>query len=104
MRRRAGIRACCYYLPVEGADFLDGFFAEAIRRADLLERWAVLADAFVTVVFAVVVLPLVETVVVALVLPDFVTTVFVLGEAFAAAAAGAATIASAATELINLFI
>jgi hypothetical protein len=58
----------------------------------------------VTVVFAVVVLPLVVTVVVAFVLPDLVVTVFVEGAAFVAAIAGVAMIASAATELINFFM
>jgi hypothetical protein len=58
----------------------------------------------VIVVLAVVVLPLVDTVVVALVLPDLVVTVFVDGVAFGAATAGLAMIASAATELINIFI
>ena len=58
----------------------------------------------VIVVLAVVVLPLVETVVVALVSPDLVVTVFVDGAALGAAMAGVATIASAATELISLFI
>jgi hypothetical protein len=58
----------------------------------------------VIVVFAVVVSPFVETVVVALVLPDLVVTVFVDGAAFATAMAGVATIASAATELISFFM
>jgi len=59
----------------------------------------------VIVVLAVVVLPLVETVVVALVLPDFVVTVLVDAVVdFWAATAGLARIASAATELINVFI
>jgi hypothetical protein len=103
---RARIRKTCY-LPVEAADFFgveDRFLADAILCADLAERCAVLAEALVMVVFAVVVLPLVETVVVALVLPDFVTTVFVVGEAFAAAATGVATIARAARELTSLYI
>jgi hypothetical protein len=103
---RARIRKTCY-LPVESADFFtveDRFLAAAILCLDLAERCAVLAEALVIVVFAVVVLPLVETVVVALVLPDFVTTVFVVGEAFAATAAGVATIATAARELTSLYI
>jgi hypothetical protein len=57
------------------------------------------------VVLAVVVLPLVETVVVALVLPDFVVTVFVDVEAdLVAASAGVATRATAATDAISFFI
>jgi len=56
------------------------------------------------VVFAVVVLPLVETVVVAFSVGDLVVTVFVDGDVFGAAIAGLAMIASAATELINVFI
>jgi hypothetical protein len=61
--------------------------------------------ALVTVVFAVVVLPLVVTVVVAFSVGDLVVTVFVEGgAAFVAATAGVARIASAATELIKDFI
>src|SRR6185369_1389645 len=60
------------------------------------------AGALVIVVFAVVVLPLVDTVVVALVLPDFVVTVF--DEAVGAATAGLAISAAAATDAINFFI
>jgi hypothetical protein len=59
----------------------------------------------VIVVLATVVLPLVETVVVALVLPDFVVTVFVDGAAdFWAATAGVASRAAAATDANNFFI
>jgi hypothetical protein len=58
----------------------------------------------VTVVLAVVVLPLVETVVVAFSVGDLVVTVFVDEDVFGAAIAGLAMIASAATEQINLFI
>jgi hypothetical protein len=62
-------------------------------------------DVLVTVVLAVVVLPLVLTVVVALVSPDFVVTVFVAGvAALAVAIAGVAMIARAATELMSFFI
>jgi hypothetical protein len=56
------------------------------------------------VVFAVVVFPFVETVVVAFSVGDLVVTVLVDACVFGAAIAGLAMIASAATELINDFI
>jgi hypothetical protein len=59
----------------------------------------------VIVVLAVVVLPLVDTVVVALVLPDLVVTVLVDAAVdFWAATAGVAIRAAAATDAINFFI
>jgi hypothetical protein len=56
------------------------------------------------VVFAVVVSPLVDTVVVALVLPDFVVTVLVDGVLLVVASAGLAMSPKAATEAIKAFI
>jgi len=81
------------------------FLAFEVCFLDLDALCAFLPEVFVTVVLAVVVLPLVVTVVVALVSPDFVVTVFVAGgAALAVAIAGVAMIASAATELMSFFI
>jgi hypothetical protein len=89
------------FLPFEECFFIECFLACVFA----LCFFALCFDFdFVIVVLAVVVLPLVETVVVALVLPDFVVTVFVAVGALVAATAGVAIIASAATELISFFI